>query len=112
MTEMQVLLCPKTSFLFAVHNRWYGCLPWQGESFCFFYYSIHTVVLFILASYSMTNGDNNPEGRRGRNAELTLNTYLAPDLRLCRNVGSHSVLHRGSVFNLLKPTGNFTYHQV
>jgi len=60
----------------------------------------------------VTNGDNCPGGQRGRNAELTLNIYQAPDLRLYRDVGSQSIPHRDSVFNLLKPTGNFTYHQV
>ena len=102
----------KNAFLFAVHYRWYGCLPWQGESFVSSSRHSYSFFLFIIASYSMTNGDNYPGGQRGRNAELTLNTYLAPDLRLCKNLGSQPILHRGSVFNLFKPTGNFKYHQI
>jgi hypothetical protein len=44
----------------------------------------------------MTNGENCPGGQSGRNAELTLNNYQAPDLRLRRDVGSHFTPRLGS----------------
>jgi len=112
MTEMQVLLCPKTHFCLLSTTGGTVVFPGRVKAL-FLLHAIHTVFfLFIIASYSMTNGDNYPGGQRGRNAELTLNTYLAPDLRLCKNLGSQPILHRGSVFNLFKPTGNFKYHQI
>jgi hypothetical protein len=111
MTEMQELLCPKMHFCLLSATGGMVVFPGRVKAL-FLLHAIHTGFLFILTSYPMTNGDNYPGGQRGRNAELALNSYQTPHLRLCRDVGSQSILHRGSIFNLVKPTGNFTHHQV